>query len=50
MEVKKRKKIGFQYFVDCPSCPTEITGISEKHVESNFYSHFKKHSGDKDDI
>ncbi|KKL84537.1 hypothetical protein LCGC14_1963710 [marine sediment metagenome] len=47
MEIKKRKKIGFQYFVNCPVCNEEITGISEKHVKSNMSSHLNKHTGDK---
>ncbi|KKN28600.1 hypothetical protein LCGC14_0852450 [marine sediment metagenome] len=47
MEIQKRKKVEFQYFIYCPACNKEVKGISVKHVESNIHSHLETHSGDK---
>ncbi len=47
MKIKRRKKEGYQYFTSCPACQKEITGISEKHTQSNLHSHLNKHTGAK---
>ena len=47
IKIKKRKKEGWVYFTNCPACNTEITGISEKHTESNLHSHLRIHTGSK---
>ena len=47
IKIQRRKKEGYQYFTSCPACNKEIKGISEKHTESNIYSHMNKHTGSK---
>ena len=48
IKIMQRDKVIIQYYLYCPICNKEITGITPKQVEGNIKQHLnKKHERDK---